>query len=353
VLGSLLALLLTASPGPVPPTSTLETPRFRLVHTARAEGAAKFLAGDLEHLRDDIATLVGRDWPGVTEVRLGFGREEYEALALPNGTPPGWAVALAYPGKNVVLVEAHSLVQGDGQVTLRHELVHVALGELGHGWPHWFQEGLAMELTQERRYRLGQYETLSHAVAQGRVFHFDDLREHFPLYADDVEIAYAQSAAFVEFLRDRHGQAAFRRLIDRVQAGDPFETAFGVAFHTSLSVEERAFRDQLPGRYPWWPLVLSGESLVWGTTAVLMVAAYARRRQQVAQLRAEQARLEHLEDMGDRLLERRFEVANDDLDASCWLPPEQEHHWVVHSVRVVTTQGAPQPQAAGGEATTG
>jgi hypothetical protein len=339
VLGFLLAVVVSAAP----PTATLQTARFRLVHTERAEGAAKFLAGDLEHLRDDLAHLVGRDWPGVTEVRLGFDREEYEALALPGGAPPGWAVALAYPSKNVVLVEARSLVQGDGQVTLRHELVHVALGQLGQDWPHWFQEGLAMELTQERRYRLSQYETLSRAVAQGRVFRFDDLRERFPLHAADVEVAYAQSAAFVEFLRERHGVAAFGALIDRMQAGDAFERAFGIAFHTSLTVEERAFRDQLPGRYPWWPLLLSGESLVWGSTALLLVAAAVRRRRQVNALRTEQARVERLEDVGQLLLEHRHSVANDDVDFFSWpLSDDQGQHWVLHSVRVVDT-GARSP----------
>lgn len=333
----LLALLLTTAPPPLDPsihTAAVDTARFHLVHTEKATGAARQLATELEPLRDDIAHLLGRDWPGVTEVRLGFGREEYEGLALPGGRPPPWAVALAYPGENLVLVEAHSLIQGDGQVTVRHELVHAALGQLGRDWPHWFQEGLAMELTRERAYRVSQYETLARAVAQGRVYRLDDLREHFPTWADDVEIAYAESAAFVAFLRERHGQAAFSHLIELVSAGQPFETAFGMAFHAPLSTEERAFRDQLPGRYPLWSVLLSGESAVWGVTGLLLIAAWARRRREVAVLRAEQARVEHLEDLGEHVLERWLAPANQDVDDSNAWSSALEEHWLVHSVRV-------------------
>jgi Peptidase MA superfamily len=357
LLAPLLSLLLAVAPPPqvdepVAPampssgtaaglaTGSVDTPRFHLVYTAQAKAAALTLSGQIEKIRDEVAVLVGRDWPGVTEVRLGYGREEYEGLSLPGAPPPSWAVALAYPEQNIVLVETHSLVQGDGQLTLRHELIHVALGQLGHGWPRWFQEGLAMELTGERRFRVTQFATLSRAVSLDRVFRFDDLAMGFPRYADDVEIAYAQSAAFVEYLRDHHGSAAFGTLIDHVQAGEPFEQAFGVAFHSSISMEERGFRTELPRRYPWWPLVLSGGSLVWAASSILMVAAWARRRRQVGVARAEQARVEHLEDLSQALLAHRFAPANTDVDDTVPWGDWSEAYWLVHSVRVqrVTAQ---------------
>ncbi len=338
LLGPALALLLALSPSSEetvtgPKTQTLKTPRFTLVYTEQAAGPARFLAGKLEAVRDEVAKAVGRDWPGVTEVRLGFGREEYEALAVPGQRPPPWAVALAYPERNLVLVEAHSLAQGDGQVTLRHELVHVALGQLGKGWPHWYQEGLAMELTLERKFRFSQFATLAEAVAMDRIYAFDDLSQSFPLRPDDVEIAYAQSAAFVEFLRERHGTQAFGLLIDRVQAGDPFETAFGVAFHSSPWVEEKAFRRELQLKYPWWPIFLAGGSLVWFLTALLLVVAVFKRRHEVSLHRLEQARIERLEDLGQVLLDAHERPANNDVDPlespNAW----EEPLWIVHSVR--------------------
>lgn len=322
-------------------TSELRTERFRIVHTPRAKGAAEYLARDLEAVRDDIAKLLGRDWPGITEIRVGFGREEYEALALPGGHPPSWAVALAYPGKNIVLVEAHSLVNGEGPLTLRHELVHAALGQFAQGWPHWFQEGLAQELTGERKWHVNQVATLTRAVTQDRVFFFDDLAAHFPKSADDVEIAYAQSAAFVEFLRDRHGPLAFRRLIDRMEGGDVFEKAFGVAFGLPLSMEEDAFRRELPRRYPWWPLLLSGGTLVWIGTSGLVVLAFIRRRRVVKALRAEQLRVETLHEAAKSLL--GLTASNDDF---VWEPQTWEGPWVVNVVQFHEVDDAETTRAA-------
>src|SRR5207249_1511955 len=134
----------------------------------------------------EIERLLGRDWPGVTEVRLGWDRAEFDGLAL--STPPSWAIALAWPDENVMLVEAKSLVKGDGQQTLRHELVHIALGRLGKGWPRWFQEGFAQRLTGERNFSIEHYTTLARAVSADRIFKFDDLSNGFPETASDVEI---------------------------------------------------------------------------------------------------------------------------------------------------------------------
>lgn len=315
-------------------TQSIDTARFHLRYTPRAQGAARFLAGDIERLRDAVREVLGRDWPGVTEVRLGFGRDEYEGLAMPGGAPPSWAVALAYPASNVMLVEAHSLIQGDGQTTFRHELVHVALGQLGHGWPRWFQEGLAQDLTGERRFRVSQFALLAQAVSADRIIRFDDLANRFPDRADDVEVAYAQSAAFVRFLRDRHGARAFGQLIDFVSEGDNFEKAFGKAFHSPLSFEEQLFRDDLPHRYPWWTIILSGGSLIWALSSVLLVFAHVRRRQFVEALRAEQARIEVLEDSASWLLAATPFPANDDAG---WLIYDEDAPWVVSSVTDTVT----------------
>lgn len=350
MLGLLIAAVLAIAPPPgaedgvplteastsrlvVPPTTqVLTTARFRLVYTQKAAGAAAFLAKDIERLRDDVRSVLGRDWPGVTEVRLGFGRDEYESLALPGGVPPGWAVALAYPEQNVMLVEAHSLIQGDGQTTFRHELVHVALGQLGHGWPRWFQEGLAQDLTGERRFKVSQFALLAQAVSTDRVFRFDDLARGFPDKAEDVEVAYAQSAAFVRFLRDRHGPAAFGELIDHVAAGDNFEKALGKAFHSPLSAEEQAFRDDLPRRYPWWTIILSGGSIIWALSSVLLVLAHVRRRRAIAIHRAEQTRQEILEETAQWLIAASSFSANDDQDLWVLREPQDERLWRVSSI---------------------
>jgi len=71
-----------------------------------------------------------------------------------------------------------------------------------------------------------------------------------------------------------------------VRDGEPFEQAFGKAFHTSLLVEETDWREGLAARYGWLPLTTSMQ-LVWLLAPGLCVIAYVRRRrQQAARLEA-------------------------------------------------------------------
>lgn len=271
----------------------LETPRFRIVYTSASKVAAQRLAADIERVRDDFQKVLGRDWPGVTEIRVGLGRSEFEGLAVKGGAPPPWAAALAYPGMNIVLLEARSLQLPRGETTLRHELAHVALGRLGEGWPRWFHEGLAMYLTGDR-FSLTQYAALFRGVTQKRIFPFSTLESGWPAEATDVDIAYAQALSFVEFLIERHGAARMGALVDQVREGKSWDEAFRSAFQSEPIDEERDWRETLPSRYSWMPIVGTGSTL-WAIAAVLCVLAWHRRRGQSASRRVEMDREEAAE----------------------------------------------------------
>src|SRR5262249_2880570 len=124
-------------------SGVISTPRFRLVYTSRSRGAAQKLAEKIESVRDQFQQVLGRDWPGVTAIRVGVGAAELEGLSVPDQRAPRWAAALAYPELNLVLLDALTLADERGPTTLRHEMSHVALGQLGGSWPRWFQEGMA------------------------------------------------------------------------------------------------------------------------------------------------------------------------------------------------------------------
>lgn len=288
-------------------TGEVTTRRFRILHTQAAAGAARALAEDIERVRGLFVQTLGRDWPGVTEIRVGVGRSEYEAIALPGGRPPKWSVALAYPSHNVMLLDALSLNAPAGNQTLRHELSHVALGRIGGGWPHWFQEGLAMHLTGER-YAVKQYTALFRAVTQDRVFHFEDLRDGWPEQPADVEIAYAQSLSFVETLLANHGSAKFGELLDAVAAGESFELAFSSVMKTSLITEENAWLKTLPRRYSWWPVVATSSSVL-ALGALLLSIGYVRRRLQYRRRMAELTAQEAAEDEALRAAEAAADEA--------------------------------------------
>jgi hypothetical protein len=311
---------LVPTPRPALVAGEISTPRFRILYTVKSKGSAEALAAQIEGVRDSFVQVLGRDWPGVTEIRVGVNRQEFEALALPGGAPPKWAVALAYPGHGIILLNALSQSGPEGPITLRHELAHVALGQFSNSWPRWFQEGLAQHLTGER-VNLTHYTALFRAVTQEKVFHFEDLADSWPDMPSDVEVAYAQSADFVAWLAGQHGPGAMNQLLELVSQSEPFEKAFGKAFRSSLTVEENSWRKGLATRFGWLPLTTSMQ-LVWLVAPAICVAAYIRRRRQLAARLEAMAAEEAAEDAALRVL--AAEAAQQGLPP----PPETVPDWV-------------------------
>lgn len=297
------------------PVGELATRRFRLVYTQKAEAAARKLAGEVEATRDYFGRVLGRDWPGITEIRVGLGRQEFSQLALGGTKPPDWTRAYSYPEENVIVLEASSLSDSDADAILRHELLHVALGQLGGDWPRWFHDGLAMFVTGQR-HSFSQYAALFQALHQDRIFSFQDLKDRWPEQPEDVQIAYAQSVSFVNFLVERHGLAALGELIDGVvDDGRSFETSFARAFKASIWFEEMSWRAQLPSRYSWLPLVTSSSAL-WAFLAIACVAASLRLRVRRRRRREalEAAELAEALEESSRFFAGPGQPANDDAE---------------------------------------
>jgi len=290
-------------PAPLPASVTgeLTTPRALLRHTARAAGPARSLALQVEQVRDDLARALGRDWPGRVEIRVGVGREELEALALPGGRPPEWAAALAYPSHGIMLVDGRSVGTAEGMTVLRHEFLHVALGSLGDGWPRWFQEGFAVEVSGER-YLFDRYVALVRAVHGGHLLPLSSLAADFPGDRAQVELAYAESAAFVAVLLERHGPVGMATLLSAVERGESFEAAFIEAFHVSLRTEVSSWEETLPRRYAWTPL-LAGSGTLLAVAALATVVGWLFRRRRYARALEQMALREQAEEAARRILE--------------------------------------------------
>jgi len=325
---------LPAVPAPVPAVviGELNTPRAHLLHTARAAGAALELSRQVEQVRDELGRALGRDWPGHVEIRIGVGREELEALALPGGAPPTWAVALAYPSHGIMLVDGRSVGTAEGMTVLRHEFLHVALGRLGDGWPRWFQEGFAVEVSGER-YVFERYVALVRAIHGGRLIPLPALAAGFPEDRDAVDLAYAESAAFVSFLMDRHGPLGMATLLSAVERGEPFDAAFIEAFHVSLRTELASWEETLPGRYAWTPL-LAGSGTLLAVAALVTVVGWFFRRRRYARALEQMALRERAEEAARRILEAEAlaratalaaaDLAEDPLDDPAPPSPDDE-----------------------------
>lgn len=266
-----LLVIAALSAGPV--AGELSAPDVTVQYTERAAGAAPSALRRIQEEKAVIQRVLGA--PGRITARLGAGREELEALALPGTTVPPRAAAYAYPAQGVMVLDALRLADPGGVADVRHELLHLALGEVGR-FPGWFHEGLAM-LFEGDGSDVAYYAIMYRGVQSGRIHAFEDLAGAMPARQAERELAYAQSASFAAFLTSRHGPEAFDELFQRVRGGEPFEVAFAKAFHVSIGSEEGAWRKTLERRYGTIPLVTL-ISLLWAGVAALCVLAFFRRQ---------------------------------------------------------------------------
>ena len=273
----LAILALIASLGATPVAGELPAPGVTIQYTAKAQGAAPSALKVVQEQRDAVQAqlqrVLGQRWPRPITVRLVAGRDEFEASAE-GGRPREWAVALAYPEQNTMLLDALQLTEPQGATTVRHELVHLALGQLG-AFPRWFHEGFA-DLLSGEAFDVAYYSAMYRGVHTDRLARFRDLDGEWPQHRDQALVAYAQSVSFASFLADRHGAAAFDELFQRVHSGDSFDLAFAKAFHATIDSEESDWRLTLDRRYGTIPLA-AVISLVWSCTALLCVLAFLRR----------------------------------------------------------------------------
>lgn len=307
----------------IPPSLELvaETPRFRLRALPGARALAEGLSRTAETDRTAMEAEFGRDWDGVTEVWVVPDSKGYEAV-LPEGVrAPEWARGLAFPRWNLVLLRPPA-----DRSTFRHELSHIAVGRLSaQPVPRWFLEGLATIHAGDVWNRKGP--SLVRAALSDGLFSFESLTDRFPSRPSDVDLAYAQSADFVQFLADRHGEEALREVLQQLIDGEPFEVAIIRVMGATPRVLENEWRRSM-ARWELAVRSLTSPGMWWGLLSVLFVLAWFRlRRRRTLQLRLMelQERAEALAAQEAMLLERarELETAGRELEAGFEEPFEE------------------------------
>jgi hypothetical protein len=264
------------------------------------EGYVRERRGDVRWEFPDQATSVAQDlqetyreeWPRVVEelggevrdelvIRIGRNPEEMQALAPPEAPPPAYASGVAYPSRGLILLTLtapRTWERPNVAAVLTHELSHVALHRAVHGnpVPRWFSEGVA--IYQAREQSLERMRALWGGTVGDRLLPFDRLDASFPSNPHRVNLAYAQSADFVRWLRARDdGERKFRELVRRLRDGQSFETALERTYSVSMTSLEIDWHESLVERFQAFPLLI-GSGGLWVLAAFLIVVAYVRRK---------------------------------------------------------------------------
>ncbi|MFP4190779.1 MAG: hypothetical protein ACLFU6_01790 [Candidatus Hydrogenedentota bacterium] len=188
---------------------------------------------------------------------------------------------LAWSEEGVVVVKAPRLLRQPARYgdVLRHELVHVMLARTVDldNLPRWLNEGAAMSLADEYRWRSSA--VVAYMYTQGRIMEYQELMAVFEVAGGEMEFGdvYAQSLSMTRFLKDELGEERFWSMIRSLQ-DQPFPEA--LAQYGAMTPV--ALWDAWQGSL--WKVALIG-SLVSGFSvfqmmALLTVWAYLRKRGQ-------------------------------------------------------------------------
>ncbi|MGB5694047.1 MAG: peptidase MA family metallohydrolase [Polyangiales bacterium] len=273
-----------AEPSLPSPLDGYETERIGPVTWAFPEAERSRVAPLIERFDEHWAKVVADFGVSVDDelvIRVARNPREMRALAPVGHPPPDYATGVAYPEWGVILLTMsapQTWEPPDLEVVLVHELSHVVLYRAvgGHAVPRWFNEGIAIQQSEVRL--LPRMQALLRAAAQRSMLRLSELDARFPDRPYEVNLAYAQSADVVGFLRrTQSDQRRFHQLVQLLGEGETFDTALATAYGWTRVGLERQWRESLRTRYRVLPALLAG-STIWVAAAILVVFAYRRRR---------------------------------------------------------------------------
>ncbi len=258
----------------------LATAHFRIFFSDKDRRLAEALAAEVEAIYDDVVGDIGVAPRAGTDVYLESTHEAFQQRQPQQDKVPEWAVGLAYPAQNLIVLKAPAAAlygRVDPFRTFRHELAHLTLHQALDGVPvpRWLDEGLAMY--EAREWTLRTTAVLSTLTLKKAFIPLATLTNEFPVSFGEAEAAYALSFSMVAYLLNRQGRERFHAFIREVQAGRTLsqssQAAFGLSFY---DLEERWHR-YLRIRYTWVPVVTSSAAL-WFAASLLFLWVYVRKQ---------------------------------------------------------------------------
>ena len=278
------------------------------------ESDASALRERLPELWAGLEADLGVDVEDALVIRVARNPDEMRRLAPEGMPPPSYATGVAYPHAGLILLSMtapESWGVPDAEEVFHHELSHVALRRAvrGREMPRWFVEGVAIHQSGEQS--LERFETLWDGHGAGDLIPLAELDGRFPARAHEVDMAYAQAADVVTFLRrDDRGARRFRELIEEMREGAGFDAALLDAYALTPTQLEREWLAELDDRMSSWPVLVGGGTF-WVLAAVLLVWAWRRRRSQakkkLAAMEAEERERDQTFERLERIIDARVE----------------------------------------------
>ena len=148
---------------------------------------------------------------------------------------PSWIGALN-DGKLRIPIQGLSSVTPDLARVLKHELAHSFINQVSHGrCPQWLNEGIA-QLVEPKQLGPTRGRRLADLYRGGHQIPLATLESSFLSFSPfEALLAYDESLAAAEYIRDTYGIGELRSILERLGDGSSTETSLRVTIHSGYS----------------------------------------------------------------------------------------------------------------------
>jgi hypothetical protein len=150
------------------------------------------------------------------------------------------------------LIEPSAIDDTWVRIVIPHELVHLVFGDAVdnpfRGPPRWFNEGLAVYLSQG--YDQSDRSAVASAVQSGQLMPLTALTGQFPTDPSLTSLAYAEAVSAVDHLVRTYGEDALYKLVDAYASGPTDEEAFTTAIGKDVDAFQQGWLDELGAPVP-------------------------------------------------------------------------------------------------------
>jgi hypothetical protein len=199
-----------------------------------------------ESFRRDLLTTLESDYDDLVR-DLGYSPRNTIAVTLYTEQAffdvtraPSWSGAVN-DGKLRIPISGMTSMTSDLARVLKHELAHSFINQISGGrCPTWLHEGIAQ--IEEGKSSASYGRLLSQLFQAGNEIPFNVLEGSFMQFSSpQATLAYAESLAAVEFIRDTYSMSDLPRILERLAQGSSTEGALRSTIHADY----RQLRDEM------------------------------------------------------------------------------------------------------------
>lgn len=252
------------------------TPSSAVVTVSGSENNPQLQTYTCQVLQDALPLVAFFPQADTLQIEVAIASSTVEFHHLAGSYLPEWVNAVTLYPERKIIVKAPQLTRStlrEYRTTLRHELVHLLQGYLLplNLTPRWFNEGLAIYYSEGIDYN--RRLILSRAILKKRLLDVMQL-EHWSNYNTySADLAYAESAAAVEFITTVYGRESLQYIFEQLRQGKSFEDCLSEIIQDDYANFPDLFNAYLHSRYSW--LVLTDlRSIFWLLLSLMVVIIY-------------------------------------------------------------------------------